>query len=851
MKKTTTHKSSFLWISLTLVLLLLVSCSGGKKELERFNAIPREFPTLQNGWKVMAENNQYSFSMNQETTAFVLTDKESGRQWFSNPGETDLLASPVNRDYLNSQFRISYFNESSIKKTMNSFDHSVKAGQFIITSTEDGVKVQYALGDIEDVELIPQAIRQDRFESFTAKITDDRYLSQIKRQYRLLDLDKVRTEDERNRLLKEFPQLKDYNLYRFSGVDNKAVLERIEAGFVQAGYTEEDLILDHQMNSIPAKESNREIFSVSIYYSLTDDGFTVRIPTEEVGYHPSFPLTDIRLLEFFGASFQEAHDGYIFVPDASGALIKLDNGKTWADLYYSRIYGLDPAIPLKERGMKQSPSTMPVFGMKQDDQAFFAIIEEGDAFASVYADIAGRLHSYNFVGSEFSLLPFAPVTLESLQGNKYINTYQNEPFQGEIRLSYHFLEGEEADYSGMARLYSDYLFGDRYESDVSGRDSLFLDITMAIDKTRNFLGVPYNGVVPLSTFEEARRILEELDEEGLESPIVNIVGWQKGGVLHQARFSQERQTGSRSDMQKLIEWAEEHKSMLFFDGSVSRVLNNGSFDVFKRNRHAVKLLDRTDAYLFPMNVATNSPDSLMPPYFLVSPKRGRSIYENALKKMERYHIPGFAFRYSGRYLHSDFFERDQVSRDQSMAIARDRFKEVTAEGMNLLNYSGMAYTLPFSTMLSDVELSSNSYNICDSSVPFLPMVLSGRVPFAGKAVNLDNQERENLLKHIETGAIPHFSLIYRDNSITVHTHHDNLFSVHYSNWLEEMKEWSSEVEKLKNRTENSPIFRHAILAEDVVKVEYGNGTVIIINYSDEDFSYQNKIISGRDYSIVQ
>jgi len=834
-----------------LFLLLLFSCSAGKKDLTGFNAIPREFPPVESGWKQMAENDQYTFTINEATAAFVLTDKETGKQWFSNPPEPDPYASPVNRDYQNSQFRISYYNESSIKKTMNSYRHSVEAGQFEIIPMDDGVKVQYALGDIEDIELIPRAIRQDRFEAIMEKVSDDRYLSQMKRQYDLLDISKARTDDERNRLLKDFPQLKDYNLYRFSGVDNKAVLERIEAGFIQAGYTEEDLILDHQMNNIPAKESNREIFSLAIYYSLNDDGFSVRIPTEEIHYHPSFPLTDIRLLEFFGASFQDAHEGYIFVPDASGALIHLDNQKTWADFYYSKVYGLDPAIPLKEQGMKQSPVTLPVFGMKQDDQAFLAIIEEGDPFASVVADIAGRLHSYNFVGSEFSVLPYAPVTLESLQGNKFINTYQNEPFSGEIRLSYHFLQNEDADYSGMARVYADYLFGDRKDQHDASEEALFLDITMAIDKTRNFLGVPYNGVVPLTTFEEARTILEELDTIGLSQPIVNLIGWQKGGVLHQARFKQERQTGSRADMQALIEWARDHNTPLFFDGSVTRVLSTGALDGFKRNFHAVKLLDRSDAYLFPINEATNSPDKLMPPYFLVSPKRGNQLYERALKKIEDYHIPGFSFRYAGGYLHSDFFERDQVNRAESMNITQKHFSEVSERGIELLNYSGMAYSLPYSSILSDVVLSSNDYNICDASVPFLPMVLSGRVPFAGKAVNLDNQERENLLKHIETGAIPHFSLIYRDNSITVHTHHDNLFSVHYRNWLEEMKEWSSEVEALKRATGNSPIYRHDILTQEVVRVEYENGTVLIINYGETAYNYQNKTIAGRDYSIVQ
>ena len=54
---------------------------------------------------------------------------------------------------------------------------------------------------------------------------------------------------------------------------------------------------------------------------------------------------------------------------------------------------------------------MPVFGIKDNDKALFAVIEEGASFARVRADIAGRINDYNRIFAEFQLLANGRVAL--------------------------------------------------------------------------------------------------------------------------------------------------------------------------------------------------------------------------------------------------------------------------------------------------------------------------------------------------------------------------------------------------------------------------------------------------------
>ena len=75
--------------------------------------------------------------------------------------------------------------------------------------------------------------------------------------------------------------------------------------------------------------------------------------------------------------------------------------------------------------------------MKQGDQAFFAIIEKGDALATIIADVAGRIHSYNTVCAEFSSVAHGTIDLTTLAGNNVIKVYQQRIAQ-DFQIRYAF-----------------------------------------------------------------------------------------------------------------------------------------------------------------------------------------------------------------------------------------------------------------------------------------------------------------------------------------------------------------------------------------------------------------------------
>ena len=75
-------------------------------------------------------------------------------------------------------------------------------------------------------------------------------------------------------------------------------------------------------------------------YKLDGENLIAFIDPKKVEYNTeNYSLVDIDLLEFFGAAGSE-EEGYLFVPDGSGALIYLNSGKK-DSAYIASVYGRD------------------------------------------------------------------------------------------------------------------------------------------------------------------------------------------------------------------------------------------------------------------------------------------------------------------------------------------------------------------------------------------------------------------------------------------------------------------------------------------------------------------------------
>src|SRR5690606_30227315 len=83
------------------------------------------------------------------------------------------------------------------------------------------------------------------------------------------------------------------------------------------------------------------------------------------------------------------------------------------------------------------------------------------------------------------------------------------------------------DYVKLAEKYRDYLI-DKYrleEKDNTDKTVLFLNMLRALEKRKVTLGIPYTKDYSLTTYEQARSIIEDLQAEGFADFMVSYMAW--------------------------------------------------------------------------------------------------------------------------------------------------------------------------------------------------------------------------------------------------------------------------------------------------------------------------------------
>lgn len=547
--------------------------------------------------EVAAENERLKLFVNRETAEIAVQEKENGYVWFSNPPgrSEDPKASPLYQSELSAQVLLTYYNDKGQINAFNSYDDSVAKQQFKVTPAENGIRVDYRIGNVkQSFPNIPKIIGKDRFEQdILAKIQDPDQREDIKYKFRF---------DEKKQVY-EVRKMQDY------------VAEEVSAVLEAAGYTAEDAASDNKANGAGEEAATEEPeFAVPVVYALDGDSLVVSVPAQELKANKSFPIASLQLLKFFGAA-DTGKQGYIFVPDGSGALIHLNNQKLNAEGYDLPIYGNDGAFDVKEKIQTNEVSRLPVFGLKQNDHALVGIIEDGEAGASVAADISGRNDSYNTVSGKFQVTAMDYYTLSSGTKTSAVPMFQTGKYQGNLQVRYAFLSGDNANYAGMAAAYRGYLAG-KYglkPLQVSSGSPFVLELEGAFRKQKSMLGIPYQSTEALTTFEEAETIVGQLKAAGIQNIDLRFVGWFNGGIRHGSPddVAVTGALGGKKGLRKLSDYMKQNGFRFYPDAAF--------VEKYKGSKGAATLLDRSKAEAFAYNPVTHAKDASKFSHYLLSP----------------------------------------------------------------------------------------------------------------------------------------------------------------------------------------------------------------------------------------
>lgn len=753
-----------------------------------------------------------------ETTAEIaVVDKRNGEIWRSNPAEreSDVIATGINKDMLSAQSRLSFYNSLGQSSSVNTYTDSAALEQTAYERIENGVRVTYQLGRYEpSVDDMPKMLSKERLEEINGK----------------LDAGGKRA------LVIAYREDKESGLYvRNDGSLKGLQLQRALQAFQTAGYTDEDLERDIAELNLEQTKPVPRIFMMSLEYMLDGDTLVAKIPASSIYHSPNYPINQVSFLNFFGAGGPN-EQGSLFVPDGSGALIHFNNGKASYPVYQQEVFGRDLTMDNTDFLVRDQKIRMPVFGIIKERGAFLGIIEEGAAAALINADVNGRLNSYNFVYPTFYYRHKDDVTLNAGSQQRSLPKFQEEPMKTDYVVRYAFLSGAEASYEGMARYYQHYLTDRQLlpqAADRTGEDiPFYLQLIGSINTQKHMLGVPYRAQVPLTTLEEAKDIVTELQERNISNLRINYSGWFNGGVGQSVptKVKVDRVIGGAAGLESFRAFAQQSGVSFFPDVAL---LNFANTDGLSTSGDVSRRLTGDPAYIYPLDQALNRRDRTRTPAYLLSPGKLGMVTEGLLGGLQRLELDSISLRDLGDQLNSDFRKGKTIDRMEAEAVATAAFRSFQSSGLRMMVDGGNAYALPFATDVTNAPMSNSRFKLEDEAIPFYQMVVRGYSEYTGAPYNLSTytNPRQYLLKCLEYGANLYFTWIYEQNSAVKETEFDYFYAVHYKEWIDLAEQLYGEMNEVMKQAQGEPIVLHEKLAEGVYKTGYGNGFYVIVNYN--------------------
>lgn len=797
---------------------------------ERFVAVNEDKPDVE-GMVLVSENDNLKLYTNLETTEIAVYNKNDGSITYSNPQDRDThTGTGINASNLSSTLAVTYYNKAGNVATINNYDMSIKNGQFETESIKDGIRYIYTLADEDSIaSIVPYYISEDGLNKVMEK-SSDYDARTVKGKYKLENGTYVLND---------------------SAKKSKVGMEKLNKIFEKAGYTEEDYAKDMEGH----EEDESLSITIPLEYRLTDKGLEATVKAADIEEHGNVYISQIDVLQFFGAASNKAQ-GYILVPDGSGALINLNSGNQ-ATAYNQAIYDIDPVAQNYVVIEETECARLPIFGIKADDNAIFARITAGDAIASVNADVAGKLNNYNYAYASFNVREKELLNMFGVQGSKSdIPVVEKSLYKIDLSVSYSFLTKDDASYSGMARTYRKQLIdeGILKETNQSGSVPLYLDIIGGVEQKKHIMGIPYEGVCAMTTYDEASEIVDNLYDSDITNLRLNYQGWFNGGIYHDVadKIKLIGSVGSKSDLESLNKKLEDKGGKLFMDVAFQKVSHESKrftsvLEASKYYSGYVVELGATDPSTVRQTSNLEWYDEMI--YYMISPKFLNRYVDKFASKITKYDVSGINLTDLGSVLTSDKKRSELINRQQAENIVIGQYEKLAETKKNLMETGGNEYSLKYVSDIIDAPTSYSAYYIIDEQVPFYEMVIHGSISYSGEAFNLmdDDLDDDFVLNCIEYGIAPRFTLSYKDPSKMKYTSSADKYSVLYTTWIDKAKEMYGNINEALKDVDGSAMINHEKLDNGLIKVDYENGKTIYINKTSQDITVDGNTVKAKNY----
>jgi len=552
----------------------------------------------------------------------------------------------------------------------------------------------------------------------------------------------------------------------------------------------------------------------------------------------SYRIRAIYLFPYFGSN-NYLINGYSFIPDGSGALVRYDNvPRTTA--YIKRLYGTDEGYRNQATTSSEAThihpelsATMPVFGVNHGFQqaAFLAYVKTGSAATEIHSYPYG----YNATGVNTTFAKYIYRERYQITTSSNINdSFQlinSEPFPTDFETEYHFLANGEASYSGMAKKFRDIL---RLEE--KPRVGLAMDLSLiGMDYKHGLFG---NNYVAMTRYQDAIDIAEMLKLQAVEKFSIQYIGWAKNAYYGNTPIKPTISglLGGKADFRELVDYCDEQNIGLYVEDNPILSFSGGL------GNQIVKKMT--------LNNFDTKPDQarLIETAYYRNPLAMADHYQKYQEKYADLGIDGFLMQtigsalFSYRYLGVNHFREAMIQEVVTEIQALDSYRL----GMKEVN----SYLWKSLDHYFEIPIESNKFSYISDSIPFIQLVLSGNTLMTSPYINFISDVDVFLLRLIEYGVMPAFLITMEPTHKLRYTNYENVYTSEYALWEESIVENYQRVIQALSLTEGREMTSHCYILPGVAKSVYGSHLAIIVNYTTLSVTLPEGVVEPMDYLVV-
>lgn len=586
-------------------------------------------------------------------------------------------------------------------------------------------------------------------------------------------------------------------------------------------------------------------FVVPVQYILHEDRLEVTVDIKDIVEVDTNEvdgkiITSLTMAPYFGASPEtdlagNEVNGYMIVPDGSGAVIEYNNDKEGYSSYSQTLYGRDKTtVPLNAPRVTEQ-AYLPVVATVTGNTGLVAIATDGNANASVNAQVSKQnKQSFNNVYFKFNLRSKDDYYMGGTDGTR-ITVFEKGDIKTEkISVSYYPIsteENDEVNYADVAAVYRNYLINEQglEKKTQSNKSNFYVDLYGGVLQETSICGIPVDMKTEVTGFSQAEEILNQLNDGGVKDIIVNYNDWTNKSMVGKisTKFKPAGVLGGKSDYEDLENTAES-MGALIFPSLQNMQMDSSSWGYLTINSTATRVSNaqsRQSEYSMAFGVALSGKSPA-----LLTPNSYTKVFTQMIESYTKKDVSNIGFGDYSSTLVSDFSKKNSLSREQNMNNLIEQYKNASEKMENVIADEANSYVIPYADYITNVPVYSSQYNVVDYDIPFYQMVVHGYVPYSSTPVNANSNAEEVFLLSLASGSGIHYDMIYKESYELLDTDYADYYYANYGSWMEQAIKQYKASEEILSQVSEMVITDYQIDNETgIIKTTYNDSVVVTVD----------------------